>query len=437
MSRTVRPDKGDPEPPSAIQRELATAADPTPENVLAGLEVQEKSLRELRRYLFTRLFQLQVRLAPARSPSPSRAVSVALTPPPPPRRRSNALSTLRRRRRPCCGTSSRSTDGLGRPNRTMPPIERDEKKLVYKRGKRRVAAKQPSPARCLEWLRGSNLHGVLCRNAVWLACTRQLAYFLERVCLGRRAQAEAAAGVPVFANALGAGASAGADAEARPVVVRLSPEEAFYMAHQMDCLTVHGVERGAPPGEAVSSPAASAGGESADGDGEGGAWLMRLSRTELWRALARLGAERPEDGKSPGGGFIAKYAAHAHFRNQGWLPRSGLQYGADFVLYRNHPSLVHSDFCVVLAPDAGGGASGDAEANAGEIAPTAPRARLGLRKWTEVQAASRLCVQVNKGLISASVTFSETADASTPACLRSIAVEETEVRRFNPERNKP
>ena len=73
----------------------------------------------------------------------------------------------------------------------MPPIERDEKKVAYKRGKRRVAAKQPSPAQCLEWLSRSNLHGVLCRNAVWLACTRQLAYFLERVCLGRRAPPEA------------------------------------------------------------------------------------------------------------------------------------------------------------------------------------------------------------------------------------------------------
>ena len=114
---------------------------------------------------------------------------------------------------------------------------------------------------------------------------------------------------------------------------------------------------------------------------------------------------------------------------------AGVFDGADFVLYRNHPSLVHSDFCVVLAPEAGAG--GDLNArDAGETAPTPPRARLGLRKWTEVQAASRLCVQVNKGLISASVTFSEPADASTPACLRSIAVEETEVRRFNPERNK-
>ena len=85
MSRTVRPDKGDPERPSAIQRELATASDPTPENVLAGLEVQEKSLRELRRYLFTRLFQLQVRASRSRALAlPRRAVSVALTPPPPP-----------------------------------------------------------------------------------------------------------------------------------------------------------------------------------------------------------------------------------------------------------------------------------------------------------------------------------------------------------------
>lgn len=35
--------------------------DPSPENVLAGLQVQEKNLRELRKYLFSRLFQLQVR----------------------------------------------------------------------------------------------------------------------------------------------------------------------------------------------------------------------------------------------------------------------------------------------------------------------------------------------------------------------------------------
>jgi hypothetical protein len=165
------------------------------------------------------------------------------------------------------------------------------------------------------------------------------------------------------------------------VVVRLSPEEAFYMAHRMDCLTVHGVERGVPPGEAGPDPGRADGETRGARAGEDRTWLMRLSRTELWRALARLGAERPEDGKSPGGGFIAKYAAHAHFRNQGWLPRSGLQYGADFVLYRNHPSLVHSDFCVVLAPEAGAG--GDLNArDAGETARTPAPARPGTQQRT-------------------------------------------------------
>jgi hypothetical protein len=35
---------------------------PTPENILSGLQVQEKSQRELRRYLFQQLWRLQVRM---------------------------------------------------------------------------------------------------------------------------------------------------------------------------------------------------------------------------------------------------------------------------------------------------------------------------------------------------------------------------------------
>lgn len=52
------------------QRDVPASTDPTPENVLAGLEVQEKSLRELRRYLFTRLFQLQAEEAVLRDKLP-------------------------------------------------------------------------------------------------------------------------------------------------------------------------------------------------------------------------------------------------------------------------------------------------------------------------------------------------------------------------------
>jgi tRNA-splicing endonuclease subunit Sen2 len=454
------------------QRDVPASTDPTPENVLAGLEVQEKSLRELRRYLFTRLFQLQVRACPERPfptahssivPSiPSRLLADPSPIPPPP-------CHQRRRKKRCFGTSSRNTDARRRWTKTMPPID-ETSKITYKRGKKKVAAKQPSPAQCLDWLACSNLHGVFSRNAVWLACTKQLAYFLERVCLGRRVTSPAAAeGVPVFFNRLGANAGT-ANESATPTLVRLSPEDTWVMAHHMDCLTVHSVESGVPPGETPT-------GETPGGDTTTGTpgetrsdtqtpeyapaahtnqtqtWLMRLTQRELWQTLVTLGADK--HGVS---NFVCRVAVHLHFRNQGWLPRSGLQYGADLVLYRNHPSLVHSDFCAVVTPSAAvSGASIAAVASfkntgfTGSPEETTDRKRkttttsrdgLGLRRWTEVQAASRLCVQVNKGLVSVFVDFGGgggfgTRDLSTPECLRHVLVTETEIKRFNPERNKP
>lgn len=35
---------------------------------------------------------------------------------------------------------------------------------------------------------------------------------------------------------------------------------------------------------------------------------------------------------------------------QGLLVRSGLQYGADFITYSDHPSRVHAEFCVLVQP---------------------------------------------------------------------------------------
>ena len=389
-------------------------------------------------------------------------------------------------------------------------------RVKYKRGKRRVAAKQPSPHDALQRLARSNVHGVLFRGAVWVACTRQLAYFLERVCLGRKVPREAAEGVPVYFNRLGGhpdrvdGGGGGEEDSAREdaAVVRLSPEEAFYMAASLECLTVHEVrERGGGGRDdgpfdaqrdfrgALSSPADGefGGGERGDdlwatvahevgenndeepgseegvecggggmvkegGVGDSGAsmssssFLVRLTLEELWRAFLSLGCS---EGVSR---FIWRCAAMVHFRAAGWLPRSGLQYGADFVLYRNHPSLVHSDHCVVLQPssdvlraaaragakvqsgssgihesvDTSCGGGGDAASEEMDGGAT----RVGLARWTEVQAVSRLCVQVNKGLIAARVHCRAGLDASEPGWLRCVTVHETQIVRFNAERNR-
>ena len=67
--------------------------------------------------------------------------------------------------------------------------------------------------------------------------------------------------------------------------------------------------------------------------------------------------------------------------------RSGLQYGADYVLYPRHPSQAHSSFCALVVPPGGSAAPG--------ALPTAADAvREGFPCWPELQGLSRLCVQV-------------------------------------------
>ena len=66
--------------------------------------------------------------------------------------------------------------------------------------------------------------------------------------------------------------------------------------------------------------------------------------------------------------------------------RSGLQYGADYVLYPRHPSQAHSSFCALVVPPA-------AAAPPGACATTAHAVRHGFPCWPELQGLSRLCVQ--------------------------------------------
>lgn len=57
---------------------------------------------------------------------------------------------------------------------------------------------------------------------------------------------------------------------------------------------------------------------------------------------------------------------------QGWIARSGVQYGAHLVLYRKHPEQAHSDMCVIIM-----------RVEDGEM-----------RCWRDLEVANRLCGQV-------------------------------------------
>ncbi|KAL3985547.1 tRNA intron endonuclease catalytic C-terminal domain family protein [Acanthocheilonema viteae] len=44
--------------------------------------------------------------------------------------------------------------------------------------------------------------------------------------------------------------------------------------------------------------------------------------------------------------FVRRYATYRYFRCQGWIVRSGLHYGVDFMLYRDGPEYYHSSAAV-------------------------------------------------------------------------------------------
>lgn len=270
--------------------------------------------------------------------------------------------------------------------------------VAFRNDKRKFLSKPPSPGQCISLLSGSSQHGVICRGGVWLACTRQLAYVFDRVCLGRRLPREAAAGLPLLLNALKNQDSDVTDTQKATktdtdnmFMVRFSLEETFYAVWILNCLTVH-----------TSSSNKS---ESAEGDGN---LSCRLSRSELWRTLIRL--ENARSGGQTTMGIchlISRICSYLHFRRVGWFPKSGLQYGSDFVLYYCHPSTVHSEYCVVLHPHKAGNALRDDSAIAAQkleqdcALQSSSIETDQLASWADVQAVTRLCGQVSKSLVAA------------------------------------
>uniref|UniRef100_M4CE72 tRNA-intron lyase n=1 Tax=Brassica campestris TaxID=3711 RepID=M4CE72_BRACM len=119
--------------------------------------------------------------------------------------------------------------------------------------------------------------------------------------------------------------------------------------------------------------------------------------------------------KSQRPNFPIFFKAYSHLRSKNWVLRSGLQYGVDFVAYRHHPSLVHSEYSVLVQ-------SGDSNR---------------LRVWSDVHCAVRLSGSVAKTLLTLHVSGSSNKeDLKLPMCLENYKVEEQTICRWSPELNR-
>ncbi|KAH9909526.1 hypothetical protein F4778DRAFT_711763 [Xylariomycetidae sp. FL2044] len=52
----------------------------------------------------------------------------------------------------------------------------------------------------------------------------------------------------------------------------------------------------------------------------------------------------------PDNPFLIQYAVYHHFRSLGWVPRSGVKFGVDWLLYNRGPVFSHAEFAIVVQP---------------------------------------------------------------------------------------
>ncbi|KAL8057524.1 hypothetical protein ABFX02_04G189900 [Erythranthe guttata] len=119
--------------------------------------------------------------------------------------------------------------------------------------------------------------------------------------------------------------------------------------------------------------------------------------------------------------FPILYKAYSHLRTKNWVVRAGSQYGVDFVAYRHHPALVHSEYAVI--------ASSDEDGNGNRR----------LKVWSDFHCTLRLCGSVAKTLlvlhISRNCNDCDGA-SSSPWSINYYSVEERVVARWNPEQSR-
>lgn len=117
--------------------------------------------------------------------------------------------------------------------------------------------------------------------------------------------------------------------------------------------------------------------------------------------------------------FPARYAAYVHYRNGNWVPKSGLKFGVDFVLYKESPLSYHSSFAVIVKEER-----------------TVQGEWKGLT-WKEIVALNRVSESASKDLLFCHVkTPSGEESLKYPACLLSMSVKDTIIKRWVPEKDR-
>ncbi|EFQ34241.1 tRNA intron endonuclease [Colletotrichum graminicola] len=105
--------------------------------------------------------------------------------------------------------------------------------------------------------------------------------------------------------------------------LQLTSEEAFFLSFGMGALRVVDPATKAP----IPTPE-----------------LFNLFRSYSYFPSQAAGELQPDDG------FLVNYAVYHHFRSLGWVPRAGIKFGVDWMLYARGPVFDHAEFGAIILP---------------------------------------------------------------------------------------
>ena len=155
--------------------------------------------------------------------------------------------------------------------------------------------------------------------------------------------------------------------------------------------------------------------------------LVRLCRQHSYFP-PRNGPDDPD--LEPDDSFLIHYAVYHHFRSLGWVPRAGIKFGVDWLLYNRGPVFDHAEFGLVVVPTY----PDRWWRESGKKAPE--------KTWQWLHAVIRVLSHVMKSLVLVYVEvppppqFDKALDEGFAEALKLYKIREIMVKRWSSNRNR-
>jgi tRNA-splicing endonuclease subunit Sen2 len=194
--------------------------------------------------------------------------------------------------------------------------------------------------------------------------------------------------------------------------LQLSNEEAFFLTYGLGVLQVF--------------------------DGAGDPVQSAASLLKLFCQHSYFPPRAPTADVEPDDPFMVSYVVYHHFRSLGWVVRSGVKFGVDYLLYNRGPVFAHAEYAVIILPSY-------EHSYWAETQERRDRAvQKQARSWWWFHCVNRVQAQVKKTLVLCFVDIPP--PPSSPAAissqeeintfLRHYKVREMTIRRWVPNRSR-